>query len=257
MAQRREEDRARAIQSQAAVPVAGVGFGDCNGYDLNMERYSHTLCPVNDIEGTQSESGRRVSLGTFGQDKYAGRKSVSSYVSAGGKCSIGSVAFVDEHWTAGKVAGDRVVEPRSAFTRAVYLMLNPKPKLEVLPTPRISSDSRSPLSRSSTDSRSQVYMDRTHSAFFNSASSLGHDNVLQHATYSSIGHHEIVTEAASGAHVSFKDWAPQPEKKQPILIDEISAMILPKLVPGLKIGPDCNIIHGDGSIRRGVRHDIR
>ena len=47
--------------------------------------------------------------------------------------SAKSVPYLSKHWAAGKVSGDRVVAPRSSFVRGLNLMLNPKPKLEVLP----------------------------------------------------------------------------------------------------------------------------
>lgn len=47
--------------------------------------------------------------------------------------SARSVPYLSKHWTAGRVSGDRVVAPRSSFVRGLNLMLNPKPKLEVLP----------------------------------------------------------------------------------------------------------------------------
>lgn len=47
--------------------------------------------------------------------------------------SVKSVPYLDKHWTAGKVAGDRVVAPRSSFVRGLNLMINPRPKLEILP----------------------------------------------------------------------------------------------------------------------------
>ncbi|GAC94723.1 actin-related protein [Pseudozyma hubeiensis SY62] len=44
-----------------------------------------------------------------------------------------SVPYLSQHWTAGKVSGDRVVAPRSSFVRGLSLMFHPRPKLEVLP----------------------------------------------------------------------------------------------------------------------------
>ncbi|SJX65270.1 uncharacterized protein SRS1_16093 [Sporisorium reilianum f. sp. reilianum] len=47
--------------------------------------------------------------------------------------SAKSVPYLNKHWAAGKVSGDRVVAPRSSLVRGLNLMLNPKPRLEVLP----------------------------------------------------------------------------------------------------------------------------
>ncbi|SOV06315.1 uncharacterized protein UDID_07489 [Ustilago sp. UG-2017a] len=47
--------------------------------------------------------------------------------------SAKSVPYLSQHWTAGRVKGDRVVAPRSSFIRGLNLMMNPRPKLEVLP----------------------------------------------------------------------------------------------------------------------------
>ncbi|EST08131.2 hypothetical protein PSEUBRA_002214 [Kalmanozyma brasiliensis GHG001] len=48
--------------------------------------------------------------------------------------SAKSVPYLRQHWAAGKVNGDRVVAPRSSFVRGLNLVLNPRPKLEVLPS---------------------------------------------------------------------------------------------------------------------------
>ncbi|CCF49513.1 uncharacterized protein UHO2_05667 [Ustilago hordei] len=47
--------------------------------------------------------------------------------------SAKSVPYLSQHWTAGRVKGDRVVAPRSSFMRGLNLMMNPRPKLQVLP----------------------------------------------------------------------------------------------------------------------------
>ncbi|KAJ9475785.1 Actin-related protein [Pseudozyma hubeiensis] len=44
-----------------------------------------------------------------------------------------SVPYLSQHWTAGKISGDRVVAPRNSFVRGLSLMFHPRPKLEVLP----------------------------------------------------------------------------------------------------------------------------
>ncbi|TKY88419.1 hypothetical protein EX895_002771 [Sporisorium graminicola] len=49
--------------------------------------------------------------------------------------SAKSVPYLGKHWAAGKVIGDRVVAPRRSFVRGLNFMLNPKPRLEVLPCP--------------------------------------------------------------------------------------------------------------------------
>ncbi|GAK66944.1 uncharacterized protein PAN0_015d5169 [Moesziomyces antarcticus] len=46
--------------------------------------------------------------------------------------SAKSVPYLRQHWAAGKVSGDRVA-PRSSWVRALNLLVNPKPRLEVLP----------------------------------------------------------------------------------------------------------------------------
>ncbi len=56
--------------------------------------------------------------------------------------SAKSVPYLSQHWTAGKVKGDRVVAPRSSFMRGLNLMVNPRPKLEILPVQSYQQPSR-------------------------------------------------------------------------------------------------------------------
>ncbi|ETS61454.1 hypothetical protein PaG_04489 [Moesziomyces aphidis] len=50
----------------------------------------------------------------------------------GSLTSAKSVPYLRHHWAAGKVSGDRVA-PRSSWMRALNLLVNPKPRREVLP----------------------------------------------------------------------------------------------------------------------------
>lgn len=47
--------------------------------------------------------------------------------------STRSVPYLNQHWTAAKMSGDRAVAPRSSFIRGLNLVLNPRPRLEILP----------------------------------------------------------------------------------------------------------------------------
>ncbi|KAK0543115.1 hypothetical protein OC845_006282 [Tilletia horrida] len=188
-----------------------------------------------------------ISMRTLVEDKMAHRRGANTTTPAP---PVRSVPYERRHWTAGQVTGDRVVRPRSAFVRGMSLLFEPNPRLEVLPSERDSSSIRSQVQRlweirprvsfdHMHEQRSPRPSDATSSETFGSAR-------RQHIPETSSFHPPGRAVNAS-SRVSPPP-LPPPRGLPPrndFRLDGLSAMLLPRLVPGLSIGPEMEVADDD------------
>ncbi|EPQ27781.1 uncharacterized protein PFL1_04526 [Pseudozyma flocculosa PF-1] len=104
-------------------PVAGVGYGDCNGYDHGLLDQASAVHPRSSPAAPSPQAGpiRFSSADTFGAAVHRPSAvlshhtgSVRSRSGAKRSSSVKSVAYSDRHWAGRRGSGDRV-EPRSPF----------------------------------------------------------------------------------------------------------------------------------------------
>ncbi|CEH14652.1 hypothetical protein CBOM_02479 [Ceraceosorus bombacis] len=226
----RPKSLAGTVQSADAASEVDVHSAErCNGYDV----------PLTPNEGlhrrTVTFSGRAPTLAeTNGHDRsksdgwqQATTAGVSNcnYALTGPK--IKNVPYDRRHWAAGKIEGDRVVKSRSTWMRAGSLLFCPRPPLEILPTcssrkDAYSSHACSSIQRVGDDEDAGTRLSRSA------------DN--QQPANSSAPLADTIRETQS-----CEDKAEGAAKP----LDGLSAMILPKLVPGLTLPASIQIIQED------------
>ncbi|CAD6888187.1 unnamed protein product [Tilletia laevis] len=175
-------------------------------------------------------------------DNFAVR--IEAAASSGMNDRVRSVPYGREHWTAGDVAGDRVTRPRSALLRGLSLLFDPRPRLEVLPsrTGREVNDSRTRPSdgqsqggedrhRSAHQSFEELNLSRGRARERSSNDGPSQQNSGWASTWAS-------TNARSGNGTTQTN-------TNSFQLDGLSAMLLPRLVPGLSIGPDVRVADDD------------
>ncbi|SNX86910.1 uncharacterized protein MEPE_05619 [Melanopsichium pennsylvanicum] len=108
--------------------------------DTRLERFASTSSSVVMIPNPNSAlRDRRSHIRSFScplESDLNGYAKSSLGISSRNRQSLissRSVPYLEKHWMAGKVKGDRVVSARSSFVRGLNLVLNPRPKLEILP----------------------------------------------------------------------------------------------------------------------------
>ncbi|KAE8232963.1 hypothetical protein CF326_g2006 [Tilletia indica] len=172
-------------------------------------------------------------------DNFAVR--IETAASAGMNDQVRSVRYRREHWNAGEVVGDRVARPRSALLRGISLLFDPRPRLEVLPfraEPEVDTGSQrlrpdaqprnGPNGRPSTqDSVEELNLGRTRDG-----------EQAPHTRPSQDRSGRPSTNARSRNGTSQTN-------STAFQLDGLSAMLLPRLVPGLSIGPDVQVADDD------------
>ncbi|KAK0540720.1 hypothetical protein OC835_000537 [Tilletia horrida] len=155
---------------------------------------------------------------------------------------VRSVPYRREHWTAGEVVGDRVARPRSALLRGLSLIFETHPRLEVLPfqaEPEAASR-RVRLPNSSVD----IMNDGGHSRI-PSFEQVNLDIRRNAAGPNSEGRHSAgIERRAPSSHPRSRNGTTH-SGTGTFQLDGLSAMLLPRIVPGLSIGPDVAIADDD------------
>lgn len=257
------------------MPLAGNGTGGVNGYDIEYTAPrsvpgSYPLSPNRQSPATSDtfEMGHRVNFSPIpGGTQRSTIRRRSDIIDL---ATVGSVPYAAEHWRTGRVSGDRVVAPRSMLARAVSLLWEPHPKLETLPF------SAKPM-LTQNGGRSGGGRERADS--YDSGSSAGwrvnipklaarqgrtvRETHLWGSAFDLVG--RDVNREESGAFTggtgpwdtwSADDMATEfrvassiagtgQRTPRELELDGLSAMLLPRLVPGLKIGPNVKLAKDD------------
>jgi hypothetical protein len=153
--------------------------------------------------------------------------------------AVGSVAYEPQHWRAQTVVGDQVVESRPAYRRIASLLWATHPRLEVLPpSSRGSSVGSKPRDDYCANASDEVAADEWQQA--GAAGDCAPNGASPARAVGSTPQPpgrfpDDARQSAAGSlrrHSSF-------------LLDGLSAMLLPKLVPGIHIGPNVRIADDD------------
>ncbi|KAL9936635.1 hypothetical protein V8E36_004703 [Tilletia maclaganii] len=150
---------------------------------------------------------------------------------------VRTVAYGREHWAAGDIVGDRVVRPRSAMLRGFSLLFDTRPRLEVLPVS--SPDSETSTRRIRPDNGmlpSESWGSQESEGF---SWDLGRRRYPARSQSMPQAQLQAATEPRADAGV-----APSPGAGD-FKLDGLSAMLLPRIVPGLSIGPDVPVADDD------------
>lgn len=231
------------------APVAGNGFGGVNGYDVPLMAGAYPLTPLSARPGHDGSPVGATCASKVAPHKLDSQRRASdpwlattrrrSALLPDETALVGSVAYETRHWHAQTVSGDRVIEPRPAYRRIASLLWAPHPRLEVLPA---STHGRARDSTSENDHRSTISAGDATDGWEQADAASEHPG-------------------RTGSPVRALPSTPQPPGRFPdeerqsapgsirrrasYLLDGLSAMLLPKLVPGIHIGPDVRIADDD------------
>lgn len=257
---------AKRFESRLGHPLRDFSSAPFPGSYPFEVSFSVDYGPRSNLEDPHTDYGYQRGSRSPSAPSFSRSGSALSYSDA----SVASVPYSTKHWRAGEIRGDRVARPRHSVHRAVN-MLQPKPKLDVLPDRKEGKTSHasprrgksSPASpwrligkRQALDSEGSIEMPRSAGSLSDGSPGVGRKVA---SSQSPLAPSQSPLVKDSSDHTSpllnttlrfdqdvadcIIDMTSPPTQGQAsdFVLDSLLAMLLPHVVPGIKIGPDVKV----------------